>query len=124
MRPRCGKLADSADDVAVLSPVACIVELPGVTRPARPVHSVLQVWFYVTWVHWLQPYVGAATTLLFLACSGLLWWAFIRCWRGDPGLMTSTIEEKCKVTGPARRWRVSSGPWSRPEDGAVIAAQM
>ncbi|KAF0312029.1 Palmitoyltransferase ZDHHC17 [Amphibalanus amphitrite] len=61
------------------------------------IYLATKIWFYVTWVVWLQPYVGPATTLLFLACSGLLWWAFIRCWRGDPGLMTSTLEDKCKT---------------------------
>ncbi|XP_037071175.1 palmitoyltransferase Hip14-like [Pollicipes pollicipes] len=61
------------------------------------IYLATKIWFYITWVVWLQPYVGASTTLAFLACSSLLWWAFVRCWRGDPGHMTSSLTDKCKV---------------------------
>ncbi|XP_037071162.1 palmitoyltransferase ZDHHC17-like [Pollicipes pollicipes] len=61
------------------------------------IYLATKIWFYITWVVWLQPYVGASTTLAFLACSSLLWWAFVRCWRGDPGHMTSSLTDKCKT---------------------------
>lgn len=57
-----------------------------------------KLWFYVTWLAYITPNVSAVTTILFLASSGLLWYCFLSAWRGDPGIIRPTQEQRFKVT--------------------------
>ena len=56
-----------------------------------------QFWMYVTWIVWITPVVDPWLTLIFLGSSLLLWYNFIRAWRGDPGVLNNTQEEKYRV---------------------------
>ncbi len=56
-----------------------------------------QMWFYYVWLFHIHPFVGPLTTLLFLACSTTLWYSFLKTWRGDPGVVSATKEEKFRT---------------------------
>lgn len=56
-----------------------------------------KVWFYVTWMTHIAPNVSPLTTMGFLACSGLLWICFWKSWRGDPGIIQPTQEQRLRV---------------------------
>lgn len=85
------------------------------TRPMLTLRRRGQVWFYITWLVFIAGAVGAGATLAFLACSGLLWFTFLRSWRSDPGVITATKQDK---------FRVSVRPWAalQPPEAADRAA--
>ena len=47
-------------------------------------------WFYITWIIYILPFVSGLTTITFLAMSGVLWYNFLKAWRGDPGIVVAT----------------------------------
>ena len=47
-------------------------------------------WFYITWIIYILPFVSGLTTVTFLAMSGILWYNFLKAWRGDPGIVVAT----------------------------------
>ena len=53
--------------------------------------------FYYTWLVHIHPYVNSFTTLLYLSLSGLLWYNFLNAWRGDPGRIVATEEERYRT---------------------------
>lgn len=69
------------------------------------VYMATKLWFYVTWLGYIAPTVSTLTTILFLASSGLLWYCFLSAWRGDPGVIQPTQEQRFRVSRK-RRTRV------------------
>lgn len=57
----------------------------------------MQAWFYVTWFAFVAGVVGGGGTLLFLACSGVLWYFFLRSWRADPGVISASRQDKFRT---------------------------
>uniref|UniRef100_A0A336K7Y1 Palmitoyltransferase n=1 Tax=Culicoides sonorensis TaxID=179676 RepID=A0A336K7Y1_CULSO len=56
-----------------------------------------KVWFYVTWLTYIAPQVSTVTTMGFLICSGFLWVCFWKSWRGDPGIIQPTKEQRFRT---------------------------
>lgn len=61
------------------------------------VYLATKFWFYVAWLVWIAPAVDFLVSLLFLTTSLLLWNFFIKAWRGDPGVICSTRDEKFRT---------------------------
>lgn len=61
------------------------------------VYLATKFWFYVTWLVYIAPAVSAWLTLAFLASSGILWWCFLKSWRGDPGVIRPTQEQRMRT---------------------------
>jgi hypothetical protein len=58
---------------------------------------LFQFWMYVTWFVWISPHVDLWLSVVFMLSSGVLWYNFLRAWRGDPGVLSSTQEQKYRV---------------------------
>lgn len=54
-------------------------------------------WMYVTWAVWVLPVVEWWVSGAFVCCSLLLWFNFLKSWRGDPGVITASREEKYRT---------------------------
>lgn len=61
------------------------------------VYLSTKLWFYVTWLAYIAPVVSSATSFCFLVCSALLWYCFWNAWRGDPGIIEPTQEQRFRV---------------------------
>lgn len=61
------------------------------------VYMSTKLWFYVTWMTYIAPIVSFFTTLGFLICSGLLWVCFWKSWRGDPGIIQPSHEQRLRT---------------------------
>lgn len=61
------------------------------------IYMSTKLWFYVTWMTYIAPLVSFTTTLGFLVCSGLLWICFWKSWRGDPGIIQPTQEQRFRT---------------------------
>lgn len=61
------------------------------------VYMATKLWFYVTWLGYIAPTVSTFTTLLFLLSSCTLWYCFLKAWRGDPGVIKPTQEQRFRV---------------------------
>lgn len=61
------------------------------------IYMSTKLWFYVTWMTYFAPIVSVTTTFLFLGCSALLWLCFWQSWRGDPGIIRPTQEQRLRV---------------------------
>ncbi|XP_075164650.1 palmitoyltransferase Hip14 isoform X2 [Haematobia irritans] len=61
------------------------------------VYLATKSWFYITWFVYIIDAVSFLTTLLFLICSGGLWVCFIKSWKGDPGIIQPTQEQRFKT---------------------------
>jgi membrane protein implicated in regulation of membrane protease activity len=53
--------------------------------------------FYITWLFFVTPHVSAMTTLVFLALSVVLWYNFMKSWKGDPGLVKSSEDQRYRA---------------------------
>lgn len=62
------------------------------------VYMATKLWFYVTWIMYIMDKVSFMTTVLFLASSGMLWVCFLKSWRGDPGIIRPTQEQRFRVS--------------------------
>jgi len=60
-------------------------------------YMATKLWFYVTWLAYIAPIVSLINTIGFLLCSGLLWVCFLKSWRGDPGVIRPTQEQRFRV---------------------------
>ncbi|XP_042222045.1 palmitoyltransferase ZDHHC17-like [Homarus americanus] len=58
------------------------------------VYLATKFWCYVTWILYIHEYSGLQTTALFFLSSLLLWYNFMRAWRGDPGVITADQAQK------------------------------
>lgn len=61
------------------------------------VYMATKLWFYITWFIYIMPTVSPLTTCAFLVCSSVLWICFLKCWRGDPGVIKLTQDLRLKV---------------------------
>lgn len=61
------------------------------------IYMATKLWFYITWFIFFMPVVDFLTTLGFLFCSGVLWYCFLNAWKGDPGVIVATEEDRIKV---------------------------
>ena len=61
------------------------------------VYMATKLWFYVTWLTYIAPTVSFLATVMFLFCSGCLWICFWKSWRGDPGIIQPTQEQRFRV---------------------------
>jgi len=57
-----------------------------------------QMWIYVTWIFWLGVHAAWYLWLLLVGGSIPLWICFLQSWRGDPGVITATHEDKLNVS--------------------------
>lgn len=62
------------------------------------VYMATKLWFYVTWIGYISPTVSSLTTILFLLSSCILWYCFLKAWRGDPGVIKPTQEQRFRVS--------------------------
>lgn len=63
------------------------------------VYMATKLWFYVTWLGYIAPTVSSLTNILFLLSSCTLWYCFLKAWRGDPGVIKPTQEQRFRVSG-------------------------
>ncbi|KAF2352935.1 Ankyrin repeat-containing domain [Trinorchestia longiramus] len=61
------------------------------------VYLATKFWFYVTWVVYIHDSVGLWFSCVFMLSSLLLWYNFMRAWRGDPGVITADQTQKYKT---------------------------
>ncbi|XP_070508799.1 palmitoyltransferase Hip14 [Chironomus tepperi] len=61
------------------------------------IYLATKIWFYITWLVYFTPIVPALTTFLFLMSSGGLWYFFLKSWRGDPGVIRPTMEQRFRT---------------------------
>lgn len=55
------------------------------------------MWIYITWIFWLGVHAAWYLWLLLVGGSVPLWICFLQSWRGDPGIITATHEDKLNV---------------------------
>ena len=53
--------------------------------------------FYITWMFFVTPYVHSLTTVVFLAFSACLWYNFLKAWKGDPGIIKTTEDQRFRA---------------------------
>lgn len=61
------------------------------------VYLATKAWFYITWFMYVVDSVSFETSVGFLVCSIGLWICFLKSWRGDPGIINPTMEQRFKV---------------------------
>ncbi|XP_053683912.1 palmitoyltransferase Hip14 isoform X2 [Sabethes cyaneus] len=61
------------------------------------VYMATKLWFYVTWLTYIAPTVSFLASLSFLTCSAGLWVCFLKSWRGDPGVIQPTQEQRFRT---------------------------
>ncbi|XP_076063754.1 palmitoyltransferase Hip14 [Oratosquilla oratoria] len=64
------------------------------TLTPMALYLATKFWCYVTWVLYVHEYAGLQLTVVFFVSSLLLWYNFIRAWRGDPGVITADQAQK------------------------------
>ncbi|XP_012279856.1 palmitoyltransferase Hip14 isoform X1 [Orussus abietinus] len=58
------------------------------------IYLATKMWIYVTWIFWLGVHAAWYLWLLLVSGSVPLWICFLQSWRGDPGVITATQEDK------------------------------
>ncbi|XP_035730374.1 palmitoyltransferase Hip14-like isoform X1 [Vespa mandarinia] len=58
------------------------------------IYLATKMWIYVTWVFWLGIHAAWYLWLLLIGGSVPLWICFLQSWRGDPGVITASHEDK------------------------------
>ena len=53
-----------------------------------------KVWFYLTWIVLIHEAVGMKFSMFFLLTSLLLWYNFLKSWKGDPGAVKADMPNK------------------------------
>jgi palmitoyltransferase len=61
------------------------------------IYLTTKLWFYITWLIYFVPVVSTLTTCLFLFSSCALWYFFIKSWRGDPGVIKATMDQRFRT---------------------------
>lgn len=61
------------------------------------IYLATKMWFYITWLVYIAPSVSPLTTLTFLISSTGLWYFFIKSWRGDPGVIKPTMDQRFRT---------------------------
>ncbi|KAL7294773.1 hypothetical protein TKK_0011708 [Trichogramma kaykai] len=58
------------------------------------IYLATKMWIYVTWVFWLGMHASWYLWLMLVGGSVPLWICYIKSWRGDPGVVKGTHEDK------------------------------
>ncbi|XP_014218874.1 palmitoyltransferase Hip14 isoform X3 [Copidosoma floridanum] len=58
------------------------------------IYLATKMWIYVTWLFWLGIHAAWYLWLLLVSGSVPLWFCFLKSWRGDPGVIKVSQEEK------------------------------
>lgn len=61
------------------------------------IYCATKIWFYVTWLTYIAPIVSFVTTGGFLLSSSFLWYCFLKAWRGDPGIIRPTQDQRYRT---------------------------
>lgn len=61
------------------------------------IYLATKLWMYVTWVLYIMPHISFLVNVVFFSSSGLLWYFFVKSWRGDPGVILATRDLQFKV---------------------------
>lgn len=61
------------------------------------IYLATKLWFYITWLVYITPIVPTVTTACFLVSSGGLWYFFLKSWRGDPGVIRPTMDQRFRT---------------------------
>ena len=54
-------------------------------------------WFYITWMVYILPFVSTMATASLLGISGILWFNFLKCWKGNPGVVNASPDVQMKT---------------------------
>ncbi|XP_008547862.1 palmitoyltransferase Hip14 isoform X1 [Microplitis demolitor] len=58
------------------------------------IYLATKMWIYITWIFWLGIHASWYLWVLLAVGSVPLWLCFIQSWRGDPGVISATHEDK------------------------------
>lgn len=58
------------------------------------IYMATKIWFYITWLLYIAPIASIMTTILFIMSSFGLWYFFLQSWKGDPGIIKASMEER------------------------------
>ncbi|XP_065350029.1 palmitoyltransferase Hip14 [Cloeon dipterum] len=61
------------------------------------IYLATKFWMYLVWLLRLAAVLPAIATIAFLASSLILWYAYLKTWRGDPGVVATTMDQKFRV---------------------------
>lgn len=61
------------------------------------IYLATKLWMYITWIVYIMPRISLVTTVAFLSSSGALWYFFLKSWLGDPGVISTTQEQRFRV---------------------------
>ena len=61
------------------------------------IYSANKFFFYLTWLGFVMPHVDVLVTVLFLTLSVSLWYNFFKTWKGDPGLIKVTEDQRFRA---------------------------
>ncbi|CAL8079688.1 unnamed protein product [Orchesella dallaii] len=61
------------------------------------VYLATKFWMYVVWFMYIMSSLPLTDTIVFVSCSALLWYNFLRAWKGDPGVITVSEDERYKT---------------------------
>ncbi|XP_046394667.1 palmitoyltransferase Hip14 isoform X3 [Ischnura elegans] len=61
------------------------------------IYLATKFWMYVTWFVWISKVVSPWISAAFIITSLLLWYTFLKSWRGDPGVVAATQEQKYRT---------------------------
>lgn len=61
------------------------------------IYLATKAWMYVTWLIYYMPVCSLLTNAAFLACSGVLWWSFLKSWKGDAGVVAAGQDVRFKT---------------------------
>ncbi|XP_043267611.1 palmitoyltransferase Hip14 isoform X2 [Venturia canescens] len=58
------------------------------------IYLATKMWVYITWIFWLGIHAAWYLWLMLVGGSVPLWICFLKTWRGDPGVISATHEDK------------------------------
>lgn len=58
------------------------------------IYLATKIWFYITWFLYIAPIASMMSTVLFIVSSFGLWYFFLKSWKGDPGIVKASMEER------------------------------
>lgn len=61
------------------------------------IYFAMKWWFYITWIVYIVPFVSGFTTTTFLGLSVVLWYNFLKAWKGDPGIVVATADVQMRT---------------------------
>lgn len=55
------------------------------------IYFCLKFWLYFTWLAYIAPVAGMSLTAFLVLLSLAVWYFFIQCWKGDPGVIKGNL---------------------------------